>query len=77
MDTLIIFPYMNMEFLSICLFFNFFQQSLTVLFLHRFFALLVKFIPRYFFVFDAVVNGVSLFTDVSLVFVFRSETFLC
>lgn len=56
---------MDMGCLFICLcLFNFFQQSLVVS-LYESFISLVKFIPKYFIVFDAIVNGIVFFISFS------------
>ena len=52
--------------------FSFFHQRLTV-FSVQIFHILGLIIPKYFIVFDTVVNGVISFSDV-LLFVYRNET---
>ena len=46
----------------ICVFFSFFHQCLTG---YRSFTSLVKFIPKYFILFDAIVNGIVFLISLS------------
>ena len=67
-----------MGYVSICVFFSFFRQSLIV-FSVQIFTSLVNFISKYFTVFDAIVNGIISFvsfSDSSLL-VYRNATDFC
>uniref|UniRef100_A0A9L0S485 Uncharacterized protein n=1 Tax=Equus caballus TaxID=9796 RepID=A0A9L0S485_HORSE len=65
-------------FLSVCILFNFFQQRLIV-FILKIFNDLVKFIPKYFVLFDTIVNGKVFFISFSDVpsLVYRNATDFC
>ena len=62
MDTLIIvLQSMNMVYLSVCFFFSFFPQYVTVFSVQTLVSF-IKFIPKYFIIlFDGIVNGTGYF----------------
>ena len=70
---------MNTVYCSICAIFNLFYQCLTVFRLQVSFASLVRFILRYFIVFDASINGIVFIISLSdsSLFVYRTATDFC
>ena len=63
---------------SVCVFLNFFHK-LFIVSVYRFFTSLVRFIPRYFMVFGATVNGIDSLISLSVAswLVYRNATDFC
>ena len=68
---------MNMVWASSFCIFNFFHQCLIIFWVHRCFTSLVRFIPRYFILFEVIVNGIVFFLislPISLLLAYKNAT---
>ena len=68
---------MHMIYLPICLCYQFFHQCYTVFQIQIFY--LLRFLPKYFILFDAIINGITFLISfsVSLLLVYRNEKDFC